>query len=243
MFFKRSILKIPEHIAIIMDGNGRWAKKRFLPRVAGHAKGVKRAHEIVEHCSSLGVKIITLFAFGRENWQRPQEEVSFLMHLLSEQIDKEFFKFHDKNVKITFIGDRSRLNTHLIDKINKIEHATINNTQLKLNIALDYSGKYDIIQAINKMREAKIEGDITEEIFNKFLLSRPDPDPELLIRTSGEMRLSNFMLWQCAYSEMYFVDTLWPDFKTSELDKAIQWFNNRERRFGKTSEQLETAIQ
>ncbi len=231
-------MKIPEHIAIIMDGNGRWAKKRFLPRIAGHAKGVKRAHEIVEHCSLIGVKIITLFAFGRENWQRPQEEVSFLMQLLGEQIDKEFFKLHEKNVQICFIGDRSRLNTHLIDKINKIEQATCKNSKLKLNIALDYSGKYDLLQAINKIRSANITGEITEEILDSFLLSSPDPDPELLIRTSGEMRLSNFMLWQCAYSEMYFIDTLWPDFKTSELDKAIIWFNNRERRFGKTSEQL-----
>lgn len=221
-----------------MDGNGRWAKKRFLPRVAGHAKGVKRAHEIVEHCSSIGVKVVTLFAFGRENWQRPQEEVSFLMHLLGEQIDKEFFKLHEKNVKIRFIGDRTRLNTHLIEKIEKIELATKNNTQLKLNIALDYSGSYDIIQAVNQIRNNDIKGEITEDIFNQFLLSSPDPHPELLIRTSGEMRISNFMLWQCAYSEMYFTNTLWPNFNTKELDKAIIWFNNRERRFGKISEQI-----
>ena len=236
-------MNIPQHIAIIMDGNGRWAKKRFLPRVAGHAKGVKRAHEIVEHCSSIGVNVVTLFAFGRENWQRPQEEVSFLMHLLGEQIDKEFFKLHEKNVKIRFIGDRTRLNTHLIEKIEKIELATKNNTQLKLNIALDYSGSYDILQAVNQIRKNNIKGEITEDIFNQFLLSYPDPHPELLIRTSGEMRISNFMLWQCAYSEMYFTNTLWPDFNAKELDKAIIWFNNRERRFGKISEQIDSSLQ
>lgn len=166
---------IPTHVAIIMDGNGRWAKKRLLPRVAGHVRGVKRVKEIVEHCSNLKIGYLTLFAFGRDNWRRPDEEVSFLMGLLSEQISKEFYKLHDKNVKIRFIGDKTRLSSALVKQIQDIELVTINNTALNLNIALDYSGTYDVVQAVNRIIADNPETPVTEEGFEKYLLSYPDP--------------------------------------------------------------------
>jgi undecaprenyl diphosphate synthase len=221
-----------------MDGNGRWAKKRFLPRVAGHARGVVRVKEIVEYCAELKVRHLTLFAFGRENWKRPVEEISFLMQLLLEQLNKEFFVLHEKGVCIRFIGDRSRLEQIILDKIYAIEELTHNNTKLNLNIALDYSGRYDIIQAINKILLSNNYTEVTEEILEQHLLTYPAPAPDLLIRTSGEMRLSNFMLWQMAYTEIYFTTKLWPDFNKKALDEAISWFQGRERRYGMISEQL-----
>jgi len=230
---------IPKHIAIIMDGNGRWAKKRLLPRVAGHARGVKRVKEVVEHCSDLGVQYLTLFAFGRENWKRPQEEVSFLMGLLLEQLNKEFIRLHEKDVKIRFIGDRSRLEQIICDKIDFIEKLTLNNKKINLNIALDYSGSYDIIQAVNAIIDEGKHKSITKQLLEKHLLTYPDPAPDLFIRTSGEMRISNFMLWQMAYTELYFTSKLWPDFNKKALDEAIHWFQTRERRYGMISEQLE----
>jgi undecaprenyl diphosphate synthase len=229
---------IPKHIAIIMDGNGRWAKKRFLPRVAGHARGVTRVKEIVEHCSDLGVKYLTLFAFGRENWKRPKEEVSFLMGLLLEQLDKEFLRLHEKDIKIRFIGDRTRIEKPICDKIRSIEELTLQNKKLNLNIALDYSGSYDIVQAVNTILASGEYISIDEKLFGRFLLTYPDPAPDLFIRTSGEMRISNFMLWQMAYAEMYFTNKLWPDFNKKALDDALSWFNTRERRYGMISEQL-----
>lgn len=231
-------MDIPNHIAIIMDGNGRWAKKRFLPRIAGHARGVKRVKEIVEYCSELKVGYLTLFAFGRENWKRPQEEVSFLMGLLLEQLDKEFIRLHEKDVKIRFIGDRSRIDSTICDKIKFIENLTLNNKKLNLNIALDYSGSYDIVQAVNAILADSSYKAIDETVLEKFLLTYPVPAPDLFIRTSGEMRISNFMLWQMAYTEMYFTAKLWPDFNKKALDEAIGWFNTRERRYGMISEQL-----
>ena len=228
---------VPKHIAIIMDGNGRWAKKRLLPRVAGHVRGVKRVKEIVEHCASIGVGYLTLFAFGRENWQRPEEEVTFLMKLLHEQLEKEFTKLHEKNVKIRFIGDKTRLSDKINAKIIELENLTLHNSRLHLNVALDYSGMYDITQAVNQLLQEKVT-QISEADFETKLLTYPDPHPDLLIRTSGETRISNFMLWQVAYSECYFTNILWPDFKAHELDVAIKWFNTRERRYGKISEQL-----
>lgn len=232
-------MDIPKHIAIIMDGNGRWAKKRLLPRVAGHARGVKRVKEVVEHCSDLGVQYLTLFAFGRENWKRPQEEVSFLMGLLLEQLNKEFIRLHEKDVKIRFIGDRSRLEQIICDKIDFIEKLTLNNKKINLNIALDYSGSYDIIQAVNAIIDEGKHKSITKQLLEKHLLTYPDPAPDLFIRTSGEMRISNFMLWQMAYTELYFTSKLWPDFNKKALDEAIHWFQTRERRYGMISEQLE----
>ncbi|HLX54842.1 MAG TPA: polyprenyl diphosphate synthase [Aquella sp.] len=231
-------MNIPKHIAIIMDGNGRWAKKRLLPRVAGHARGVKRVKEIVEYSSELGIKYLTLFAFGRENWKRPHAEVSFLMGLLLEHLDKEFVRLHEEDVKIRFIGDRLRLEQIICDKIDFIEKLTLNNKKLNLNIAVDYSGSYDIIQAVNAIIAEGKHKNVTEKLLEKHLLTYPDPTPDLFIRTSGEMRLSNFMLWQMAYTEMYFTSKLWPDFNKKALDDAIHWFQTRERRYGMISEQL-----
>ncbi len=232
-------MNIPQHIAIIMDGNGRWAKKRHLPRVAGHLRGVKRVKEIIEHCALIGVQHLTLFAFGRENWRRPAEEVSFLMKLLSDQLNKEFYALHDKGVKIRFIGDKTRIDKHIQTQILNIEELTQNNIGVNLNIAFDYSGTYDITQAVNRIIVDNPQKEITEDDFKKYLLSYPSPDPELFIRTSGEKRISNFMLWQIAYSECYFTDLLWPEFDKHALDEAIQWFNTRERRFGMISEQIQ----
>lgn len=230
---------IPQHIAIIMDGNGRWAKKRFMPRVIGHIKGARTLKKIVQHCDDIGVKYLTVFAFGRENWNRPQDEVNLLMKLMLKKLSSEIKELHSKNAKITFLGDKSRLNSELISKIRHAENLTAENNGLKFNICLDYSGQYDIIQAINKIIAENKHQHIDETIFAQYLYTCSMPDPELIIRTSGESRISNFMLWQAAYSEFYFTETYWPDFVPSELDKAILWYNNRERRFGQTSEQLE----
>lgn len=229
---------VPKHIAIIMDGNGRWAKKRFLPRVAGHVRGVKRVQEIVEYCAKVGIKYLTLFAFGRDNWRRPKDEVSFLMKLLYEHLEKKINILHDKDIKIRFIGDRSRLENIIVEKIISIEKLTANNLAMSLNIALDYSGTYDIVQAINSILKSGKHIEINEPEFSKYLLTYPDPNPDLLVRTSGESRISNFMLWQLAYTECYFTDELWPDFDAKQLDIALDWFKTRERRFGLTSEQL-----
>ena len=230
--------KIPQHIAIIMDGNGRWAKKRFLPRVAGHVKGVNALKKIVEYCNNLGIKHLTVFAFGRENWNRPQGEVSFLMRLMLRRLVKELAELHQKQAVIRFIGDRTRLNADFLNEINKAENLTANNSGINFNICVDYSGQYDVIQAINRILAEKKHTQITEEILANYLYTEGQPNPELVIRTSGEYRISNFMLWQLAYSEMYFTPVFWPDFSPHELDKAIDWYNNRERRFGKISEQL-----
>lgn len=230
--------QIPQHIAIIMDGNGRWAKNRFLPRVAGHIKGVSALKKTVDHCNFLGVKHLSVFAFGRENWSRPQGEVSFLMRLMIKRLDKELAELHQKNAVIRFIGDRSRLSQEFINSINHAEQTTKANSGLNFNICVDYSGQYDIIQAINRIIQENPNQVITEESFANYLLTAGQPNPELVIRTSGESRISNFMLWQLAYSELYFSEVFWPDFSPQTLDQAIAWYNNRERRFGKISAQL-----
>lgn len=229
---------IPNHIAIIMDGNGRWAKRRFLPRVAGHVKGVNTLKKMVIHCDAIGVKHLTVFAFGRENWNRPQSEVSFLMKLMLKRLQKELAEMHERNAIIKFIGDRSRLNDQLLKEINHSEQLTANNSGLHFNICLDYSGQYDILQAVNRIITEKQTSQISEAEFANYLLTNGQPAPELLIRTSGESRISNFMLWQIAYTEIFLSELCWPDFDTTALDKAIEWYNSRERRFGKTSEQL-----
>lgn len=231
-------MNIPQHIAIIMDGNGRWAKQRLLPRSTGHWFGFKRAKEIVYYASDLGVKYLTLFAFGRENWKRPREEVSMLMKLLADQIDKGCSELHEKNIKIRCIGDKTRLSANVLERMNFAEAMTSNNTGLCLDVAIDYSGQFDITQAVNKIIKSDIGGDIVEEDFAKYLLTYPHPNPDLIIRTSGESRLSNFLLFQAAYGECYFVDTMWPAFGKKNLDRAIKWFNAKERRFGMISEQL-----
>lgn len=227
-----------QHIAIIMDGNGRWAKKRFMPRVFGHIRGANTLKKIVEHCDDIKLKHLTVFAFGRENWQRPEDEVSLLMKLMLKKLNKEINELHHKNAKIKFIGDKTRLNQELTLSITNAENLTKNNTGLNFNICLDYSGQHDIIQAINRIIKDGKHQEINEGILASYLYTNEIPNPELIIRTSGESRLSNFMVWQSAYSELYFTDVFWPDFKPSELDRAIAWYNNRERRFGQTSEQL-----
>jgi len=237
-YIKKMEQQIPQHIAIIMDGNGRWAKKRFLPRVAGHVKGVNTLKKIVLHCDAIGIKHLTVFAFGRENWNRPQSEVSFLMKLMLKRLQKELREMHERNAVIRFIGDRSRLNRPLLDEINYSEQLTANNNGLHFNICLDYSGQYDITQAVNRIIAEKRTEPITEMEFSRYLLTDGQPKPELLIRTSGESRISNFMLWQIAYSEIYLTELCWPDFDPNALNHAIEWYNSRERRFGKTSEQL-----
>lgn len=233
--------QIPIHIGIIMDGNGRWAKKRFLPRVFGHVRGVSALKKTIMHCNDIGVKHLTVFAFGRENWQRPNSEVNFLMKLMLKKLNHELSELHAKNARIRFIGDRSRLNKQLLDSIIYAESQTQRNTGLQFNVCLDYSGQYDIVQAVNRIiKEGKHE-QINEEILASYLLTHDQPAPELIIRTSGECRLSNFMLWQSAYSELYFTPLFWPEFSPQELDQAIKWYNNRERRFGQISEQLKEA--
>lgn len=229
---------IPQHIAIIMDGNGRWAKKRFLPRVAGHVKGVTSLKKIVTHCDDLGVKYLTVFAFGRENWKRPQEEVSFLMRLMLKKLNKELNELDQKQAVIRFLGDRERLAPEFRASLDAAEKLTASNNGLNFNICIDYSGQYDIVQAVNRILKDQPNQVITEEIFRSYLYTADQPDPELVIRTSGECRISNFMLWQLAYSEIYFTPLAWPEFTPAALDDAIKWYNNRERRFGKISEQL-----
>ena len=235
---------IPKHIAVIMDGNGRWAKKRFLPRSLGHKAGVKSLREIIKHSVQIGVDVLTVFAFGRENWARPDNEVDTLMSMFSKALISEVPELHNNNITFSVIGDRSRLSSDIINEIIVAESMTKFNTGLKLQVAIDYSGTWDISNAlksiINSIEKGGIDKELafSEELIIKNLQTHGHPDVDLLIRTSGEQRISNFMLWQIAYAELYFTDILWPDFKSKDLDDAIQWFNKNERRYGKISEQL-----
>ncbi|MEI8118864.1 MAG: isoprenyl transferase [Methylophilaceae bacterium] len=235
--------EIPQHIAVIMDGNGRWARKRFLPRVAGHKVGVDTVRDLVKHCINLKVDYLTLFAFSSENWRRPSEEVSFLMGLFMDALKREVVKLHQNNIKLLLIGDRSRFDAALIAKIEESEQLTANNTGLTLTIAANYGGRWDILQAVNKMQLASPEltGNFSESDLTPYLSMHYAPEPDLFIRTGGEKRISNFLLWQLAYAEFYFTDTLWPDFKEDAFKLAIQSYQQRERRFGRTSEQLSEA--
>jgi undecaprenyl diphosphate synthase len=237
--------EIPNHIAVIMDGNGRWARKRFLPRVAGHKSGVETVRELVKYCAELNVKYLTLFAFSSENWRRPEEEVSFLMGLFMEALKREVTKLNDNNIRLKLIGDRSRFNKSLIKQITASEKLTSKNTGLTLTIAANYGGRWDVLQAANRMMKSKRVGadgvehdEFTEEDLTPFLSMYYAPEPDLFIRTGGEKRMSNFLLWQLAYTELYFTDTLWPDFDKEAFDAAIISYQQRERRFGRTSEQL-----
>lgn len=232
--------EVPRHIAVIMDGNGRWAKKRFLPRVAGHKVGVEVVREAIKHCVSIGVEYLTLFAFSSENWRRPPEEVSFLMSLFMEALKKEVRKLHKNNVRFIMIGDKSQFNEALSSEIAAAELLTSNNTGLTLTIAANYGGRWDILQATNAMQKANpgLSGNFSEAHLTPYLSMNYAPEPDLFIRTGGEKRISNFLLWQLAYTELYFTDTLWPDFDQPAFDLAIQSYQKRERRFGRTSEQL-----
>jgi undecaprenyl diphosphate synthase len=232
--------EIPKHIAVIMDGNGRWARKRFLPRVAGHKRGVETVRDLVKYCINLKVGYLTLFAFSSENWRRPTEEVSYLMGLFMQALKREVAKLHQNNIKLIMIGDRSRFDADLVSQIEASEQLTANNTGLILTIAANYGGRWDVLQAVNKMQLAtpQLTGFYREDHLTPYLSMSYAPEPDLFIRTGGEKRISNFLLWQLAYTELYFTDTLWPDFNEAAFNLAIQSYQNRERRFGRTSEQL-----
>lgn len=231
--------KVPRHIAMIMDGNGRWATKRFLPRVAGHAKGVEAVRGVVEACAIRGVEYLTLFAFSSENWRRPEDEVSVLMRLFVTALEREVGKMHANNIRLKVVGDLSRFDAKLQAMIAEAQRKTENNKRLTVTICANYGGRWDILQAAKKMIAANPGlNDPTEEQLAEHLALSYAPEPDLFIRTGGEERISNFLLWQLAYSELYFTDTYWPDFDATELDKAIASYQNRERRFGRTSEQL-----
>ena len=232
--------EIPNHIAVIMDGNGRWARKRFLPRVAGHKRGVDTVRDLVKQCSQMHVKFLTLFAFSSENWRRPEDEVSFLMGLFMDVLKREVVKLNDNNIRLKLIGDRSRFNADLIKQIEASEALTANNTGLTLTVAANYGGRWDILQATNKMmlENPKKIGKFNEDDLTPHLAMSYAAEPDLFIRTGGEKRISNFLLWQLAYSEFYFTDILWPDFNAKAFQAAVSSYQQRERRFGRTSEQL-----
>lgn len=236
---------IPNHIAIIMDGNGRWAKKKFRPRLFGHSQGVKSVRNVVEAAIEVGVKHLTLYAFSLENWKRPKDEVFGLMDLMLKTIQKEFKTLHENGVKIKIIGNIDLIPEDVRLKVIETEKITKDNTRLTLNLALSYGSQWEIALAAKKIAEdvvnstIKVE-DINSELFGKYLLTSHSPNPELLVRTSGEFRISNFLLFQIAYSELYFTETLWPDFDKEEFYKSIYYYQNRERRFGLTSEQINT---
>ena len=234
------VAAVPRHVAVIMDGNGRWAKKRFLPRVAGHVKGVELLREMVRACLERGVQYLTLFAFSSENWRRPQDEVTLLMQLFVKALEQEVEKLDRNGVRLRVIGDLAPFESRLRELISQAEEKTAGNTRLDLTIAANYGGRWDITQAVNQMLAAQPEkragwneGDLEPHLSMSFA-----PEPDLFIRTGGEERISNFLLWQLAYTELYFTPTLWPDFDTKEFDKAIFSYQKRERRFGRTSEQL-----
>jgi len=235
--------EIPKHIAIIMDGNGRWAKKRGLPRVAGHKRGVDTVKEIVETCAEIGVKFLTLYTFSTENWKRPKDEVSTLMRLLLNSLRDRVNELNDNDIRLTTIGNTKSLPTAVRKQLDFDIERTKNNKKMVLNLALSYSGRWELLEAIKNIANSMVQGkikseDIDEKIISSYLTTKDIPDPDLVIRTSGEFRVSNFLLWQIAYSEFVITETLWPDFSKFDLYDAIKIFQNRERRFGKVSEQI-----
>ena len=251
---------VPRHVAIIMDGNGRWAKQRFMPRVAGHKRGVNAVRETVKTCGELGVEFLTLFAFSSENWRRPADEVSVLMQLFMAALENEVAKLHDNNVRFKVIGDLSPFDQRIRELIARGEELTRDHTKLTLTIAANYGGRWDILQAANKAQKAKLQQirasqsinalesapileftQINEAELTQHLSMAYAPEPDLFIRTGGEERISNFLLWQLAYTEFHFTPELWPDFGRESLVKAIDSYRHRERRFGRTSEQLAPA--
>lgn len=230
---------VPRHIAMIMDGNGRWATKRFLPRVAGHVKGVETVRDVVEACASRGVEFLTLFAFSSENWRRPADEVSFLMKLFVSALEREVAKMHVNGIRLKVVGDLSRFDEKLQKMIADAERKTAGNSRLTLTICANYGGRWDILQATAKMVAANPGvTEYSEEMLAPHLSMAYAPEPDLFIRTGGEQRASNFLLWQMAYSELYFTDAFWPDFDAAALDQAIASYQQRERRFGRTSAQV-----
>lgn len=238
------IAAVPRHIAVIMDGNGRWAKQRFLPRVMGHKQGVESLRKVVKACREIGVEYLTVFAFSSENWRRPEEEVSFLMSLFMKALEREVTKMHKNNIRLKIIGDRSRFNDQLKQSMRDAETLTENNDGLTLTIAANYGGRWDVMNAVQSMLKVhpQLAQNFTEADLQPYLSMSDAPEPDLFIRTGGEQRVSNFMLWQLAYTELYFTDTLWPAFDRKEFGKAIDSYKNRERRFGQTGEQVQGKV-
>ena len=239
-----SLSAVPHHVAIIMDGNGRWAKRRMLPRIAGHKRGVDMVREIVRACGERGVKFLTLFAFSSENWRRPQEEVSLLMDLFHFALEHEVKLLHKQGARLKVIGDLTRFDGKLRQMIDEAECLTATNTGLTLTIATNYGGRWDMLQAVSRLlaEQPDLAGlPLREQDVAPYLSTYYAPEPDLFIRTGGEQRISNFLLWQLAYTELYFTDCLWPDFNAGQLDKAIASYQKRERRFGRTSEQVGSA--
>ena len=234
---------IPRHVAIIMDGNGRWARKRFLPRTAGHKKGVDTVRSTIETCAQQGVEVLTLFAFSSENWQRPEEEVSTLMELFLSALKRETRRLKKNGIKLLVIGDKQRFPQKLREQMALAESDTADGKRMTLQVAANYGGRADILASAKTLAKRAASGELdpealTEESISEHLWTAGKPDPDLFIRTGGEKRISNFLLWQLAYAELYFTDKLWPEFKPAELQKAFDSFSARERRYGKTSEQV-----
>lgn len=230
-------LVLPTHIGIIMDGNGRWAQKRFLPRSAGHRAGAQNFRTITRYCSKIGIKYLTVYAFSTENWSRPMEEVGALMRLFKEYLEEALRDFMDENIRVRFIGDVSAFPEELRELIREVEEASAPKTGMVLNLAMNYGGRAEITRAAKAFAQDVAQGkakpeDLTEEGFSRYLYTGGQPDPDLIIRPSGEERLSNFLLWQSAYAEFVYFDILWPDFKTKDLDQAIAIYSSRQRRFG-----------
>ena len=238
------VKEIPRHIAIIMDGNGRWAKQRRLPRAAGHKRGVEIVREVVKTSVARGVEYLTLFAFSSENWRRPAEEVSMLKSLFIMALEREAEKLHRNGIRLRVIGDTEPFGKKITELVARAEQLTCNNGGMTLTIAANYGGRWDLLQAVQRLVEAHPQhsGAFTEEQLAGFLCTAYAPEPDLFIRTGGEQRISNFLLWQLAYSEFYFTDTLWPDFDAAALDQAIASYQQRERRFGRTSEQVAATV-
>lgn len=234
------IAHVPRHIAVIMDGNGRWAKQRLLPRIMGHKRGVESLRTTVKACRDLGVEYLTVFAFSSENWRRPVEEVSFLMSLFLKMLEREVVSLHKNNIRLKIIGDRSRFDVKLQQTMLEAEQLTQNNSGLTLTIAANYGGRWDMMHAVHSLlcERPELATSFSEEDLQPYLSMGDAPEPDLFIRTGGEKRISNFMLWQLAYTELYFTDILWPAFDRGELVQAIASYQHRERRFGRTSEQL-----
>lgn len=241
-----NISPLPRHIAIIMDGNGRWANKRHLPRFAGHKAGVEAVRNIVRDCAKRKIEVLTLFAFSSENWRRPKKEVSLLMDLLMTSLQREVSKLHENNVRLKIIGDRKAYSKKLQKQIETAEYLTRDNKGLVLVVAVNYGGRWDIVQAVKQLAEQVKEGQIdvtqiNEDLLGAYLELHDVPEPDLFIRTGGEERVSNFLLWHLAYTEMYFTEVLWPDFDVNEFRDALISFAKRQRRFGQTGEQVEQA--
>jgi len=230
---------VPTHLAVIMDGNGRWARRRHLPRIAGHRRGVEAVRTVIRACMERGISYLTLFAFSSENWRRPADEVSFLMQLFMRALQNEVRRLHENGVRFRVIGDLTRFDASIQKLIREAEALTADNDRLTLTVAANYGGRWDIVSALNRLA-ARHPGrsDFTEEEIGAELAMHEAPEPDLFIRTGGEQRISNFLLWQLAYTELYFTDTLWPDFDEAALEQAIASYRARERRFGRTSEQL-----